>query len=384
MGSIIVGIWALIFGTGFMNGFLVGYMSNIINNDISNLQVHHPEFKSDYDVNLFIPEGKRKAEELRNMAGVKAVTTRIIVTGMIASPKKASGIQIRGVEPENEAAVTHLDSMVSDGQYFEGIRKNPIVIGSKLAENLKVKIRSKVVLTFNNAKGNITAAAFRVAGIVESSSLSINEGYAFVRQDDLDRVLELGGEIHEIAVVTDPLLDEATIVEAYKSNNPEDLAETWREIAPELAYMEEMYSSMLYVLMAIIMVALVFGIVNTMLMAVLERFRELGMLMAVGMTKIRVFLMVMLETLYLGIVGAPFGLLLGWLTIGYYASVGVDMSNYAEGLESFGYSSILYPYVQSSVYPQIVIAVLITAFVGAIYPAWKAVKLKPVEALHSI
>ena len=136
--------------------------------------------------------------------------------------------------------------------------------------------------------------------------------------------------------------------------------------------------------MAIIMVALVFGIVNTMLMAVLERFRELGMLMAVGMTKIRVFLMVMLETLYLGIVGAPFGLLFGWLTIGYYASVGVDMSNYSEGLESFGYSSILYPYVQGSVYPQIVIAVLVTAFIGAIYPAWKAVKLKPVEALHSI
>ena len=108
------------------------------------------------------------------------------------------------------------------------------------------------------------------------------------------------------------------------------------------------------------------------------------MLMAVGMTKIRVFLMVLIETLYLGIVGAPMGLLVGWLTIYYYEGAGVDLSNYSEGLESFGYSSILYPYVQNEAYFQIAIAVMITSLVGAIYPALKAVKLKPVEALHSI
>ena len=108
MGSIIVGIWALIFGTGFMNGFLVGYMANIINNDISNVQIHNREFKTDYDVALFIPEGKNKAEALKSYAGVKDVTTRMIVNGMIASPKKASGIQIRGIDVEQEARVYEL------------------------------------------------------------------------------------------------------------------------------------------------------------------------------------------------------------------------------------------------------------------------------------
>ena len=132
------------------------------------------------------------------------------------------------------------------------------------------------------------------------------------------------------------------------------------------------------------MLALVFGIVNTMLMAVLERMRELGMLMAIGMNKIRVFFMVVVETIYLSTIGAPLGLIVSWLTIKYYQNVGVDLSNYSEGLESFGYSSILYPYVQPDAYIQIAIAVMVTAFIGAMYPAWKAVKLKPVEALHSI
>ena len=384
MGAMVVGIWALIFGTGFMNGFLVGYMANIINNDVSNIQVHNPEFKKDYEVKYFIPDGHKKAEEMREWPGVRGATTRMIVNGMIASPKKASGIQIRGIDVVNEAIVTNLDSIISEGTYFAGIKRNPIVIGSKLAENLKVKLRSKVVLTFNNADGDITAAAFRIVGIVTTSSLNISQRYAFVRQQDLDKILGMNGQVHEIAIITDPLVEEAGIVEKYRAAYNHDLIESWREIAPELAFMQEMYGSMLYVLMGIIMAALVFGIVNTMLMAVLERFRELGMLMAVGMNKIRVFTMVLLETLYLGIVGAPLGLLVGWLTIYYYKSVGVDLSNYSEGLESFGYSSILYPYVQSDAYLQIAIAVMVTALIGAIYPAWKAIKLKPVEALHSI
>jgi len=384
MGSIVVGIWALLFGSGFMNGFMVGYMANIIENDVSNIQVHHPEFKKDFEIRYFIADGEEKAIQLRNWEGVNGATTRTLVNGMIASPKKASGVQIRGIDVINEAIVTKLDSIISEGTYFEGIKKNPIIIGKKLAENLKVKLRSKVVLTFNDYEGDITAAAFRIVGIVKSSSLNINGLYAFVKQEDLKRILGIGNEIHEIAVVTEPFFEESSIIEQYNSTYNNDLAESWREIAPQLALMQEMYGSMLYVLLIIIMLALVFGIINTMLMAVLERMKELGMLMAIGMTKIRVFIMVLLETLYLGVIGAPLGLLAGWLTISYYRNTGVDLSNYSEGLEAFGYSSILYPYVEGSAYIIVTIGVIITALIGAIYPAWKAVKLNPVEALHKI
>lgn len=383
LGSIVVGIWALVSAVGFMNGFIVGYMADIINHDISNIQIHHPEFKKDKEVRFTIPNGKQKVEEIDTWEGVQAATTRVLVNGMIASPKKASGVQVRGIIPEMESAVTELDSLIGEGAYFEGISRNPVLIGKKLSEKLDVKVRSKVVLTFTDAHSNITSAAFRVAGIIESSSINLNEGYAFVLQEDLMRLLGID-EVHELAILTDPHTDESQIIQKYQERYPNDLAESWKEIAPELALMQEMYSSMLYVLITIVMIALVFGILNTMLMAVLERFKELGMLMAVGMAKLKVFLMVLIETIYLGILGAPFGLALGWLTIKYFTLNGIDLSEYSEGLESFGYGSILYPYIENSTYLTIAIAVIITAFVGAIYPAWKAVKLKPVEALHKI
>ena len=385
MGSIIVGVWAMLFGTGFMNGFLVGYMAEIIDRDISNIQVHNPEFKKDYDVQFYIKDGEEKAAEIRTWEGVRGVTTRTIVNGMISSPKKASGVQIKGIDLKNESIVTQLDSLIAEGAYFEGIKRNPVVIGSKLAENLSVKLRSKVVLTFNDGDGNITAGAFRVVGIAKSSSIAINEMTAYVRQDDIKRLIGLGDNlIHEIAIITDPLIEESTIVEKYNAELNTDLVETWREIAPELALMDEMYGSMLYVLMGIILFALIFGIINTMLMAVLERFKELGMLMAVGMNKVRVYFMILIETVFLGIVGAPIGLLAGWYTIYHYETNGVDLSNYSEGLESFGYASILYPYLETNVYIIVTIGVVFTAVIAALYPAWKAVKLKPVEALHKI
>jgi ABC-type antimicrobial peptide transport system permease subunit len=241
-----------------------------------------------------------------------------------------------------------------------------------------------VVLTFNNINGDITAGAFRIIGIVKSSSLNISQLYAYVKQDDLNNLLEIGDEIHEIAIVTMPHVIDSTIVNHYNATYDGDLAEGWRQISPELAFMDEMYGSMLYVLMAIIMTALIFGIVNTMLMAVLERTRELGVLMAVGMNRGKIYMMIMLETIYLALVGAPIGLLVGWLSIKYYQHVGVDLTNYSEGLEAFGYSSILYPYLDSNTYLIVTIGVIVTAIIGAMYPAWKATRLNPVEAIHTI
>jgi len=132
------------------------------------------------------------------------------------------------------------------------------------------------------------------------------------------------------------------------------------------------------------MIALAFGIINSMLMAVLERIKELGMLMAVGMNKTRVFSMIVLETLFLCAVGGPLGLLSGYYTVELFAKIGIDLSAYSEALKEFGYDSVLYPFVEPSAYLQIALGAVLTAFLAALYPAYNAIKLNPAEALHKI
>ena len=132
------------------------------------------------------------------------------------------------------------------------------------------------------------------------------------------------------------------------------------------------------------MLALIFGIINTMLMAVLERNRELGMLMAVGLNKGKVFSMIVLETLLLGIVAAPIGLLLAWLTITYFGEKGIDLGAFSASMEQFGLSTKVYTELPTKYYWSLAISVLVTALLASLYPAWKAIKLRPVEAIRKI
>lgn len=384
IGSIIVGIWSITFLSGFMNGFMNGFVENAIKHEYANLQVHHPKFKEDYEIKYFIPDGKMIAAKISRLPQTKAVTARSVTNGMIASAKKASGVQILGIDPSKEAAVTQLDSLLNDGKYFEGVKRNPILIGDKLASNLGVKIRSKLVLTFQDINGNITAGAFRVVGILKSSSVKINEGTAYVKKSDLNKLLEIGDEIHEIAIKTETAESQELLKSQLLVNNPDLLTQDWKELAPTLNLMTIWFSRVLRILIVIVMTALAFGIVNTMLMSVLERFKELGILMAVGMNKTRVFVMILSETFMLSLVGGPLGMLAGYLTLSYFGVVGIDLSDYSDGLAAIGYDSILYPKITPNVYFEIAVGVVITSFIGALYPARKAVNLKPVEAIAKI
>ncbi len=382
--SIAIGIWALIFMISFMNSFMINYVKSQIQYETSHIQIHHPDFKTDYEIKYTIENADDILMELQKNQEVKDISVRSISNGMISSPRKAQGIRIRGVDPENEASLNQIDSFIIDGAYFEGIKRNPIVIGYKTAERLKVKVRSKVVLTFQDINGDIVAGAFRVVGIVHAKSPTYNDMTALVRRDDLNRLLGIGDSYHEIAVMMRSSKNGEEIAYSSKlaSEHSTLLIENWKELSPALEFFQTSSRSFLWILQIIVMIALIFGIINTMLMSVLERFKELGMLMAVGMNKKRVFSMIMLETLYLAVVGAPIGMLVSWLTMHYFEANGLDLSAYSEGLEQYGYDNVLYPFVHGITYVQVISGVFITCLIGSLYPALKAIRLKPVEALH--
>ena len=384
IGSIVVGIWALIFMLGFMNGFMISYINGSIKHEISHIQIHEPKFQDDYNIRFTIPNGLSLAESLQTDNRIKAVAPRSITNGMISSARKASGVKIYGVLPDRERSVTRLDSLVTAGTYFQSERKNPILIGKELAEELKVDLNSKVVLTFQDEEYNLVAGAFRVAGLLETTSPMINKATAYILMDDLNRIAGIGDGIHEIAIFLQHPEVESEVLPDLEASYPQLLVESWRSIAPELELFLSMTDSFLWVLIGIIMIALIFGIINTMLMAVLERYRELGMLMAIGMNKGRVYLMIVIETVFLSLVGGPLGILLGLLTMNWLGVQGIDLSAYSEGLREFGYSSILYPYIENWTYIYVTVGVIITALLGALYPAFKAIRLNPTEALHTV
>ncbi len=385
IGSIIVGIWALVFLLGFFEGQVQNYMGNVIQNETSHLQYHHPRFKDDFESALVIPNSADILEELRTDAEIKATSERIVLNGMLASSAAVQGVMAIGVEPLAEQEVTQLDNKIVEGAPLDPSSKNQLLISRRMADKLKVKLRSKLVLTFQTATQEISSAAFRVAGIYQSNKRLNDELYIYANISDLRRLAEIpGSAAHEIAVVLHNF-DEVEVKTIALSERHQDvLVENYRQLSPDLELMNSQIKINMTVMIVIFMLALIFGIINTMMMAVLERMRELGMLMAIGMNKGKVFLMVCLETLLISVIGAPVGIFLGFITIEILNRKGISLARWSAALEEFGMSDLVRPSLDASNYVLVAMAVVITGLLASIYPSIKATRLRPVEALRKI
>jgi ABC-type lipoprotein release transport system permease subunit len=315
---------------------------------------------------------------------VKAVSVRSIVNGMLRSSRGARGLTIRGIDSSDELLVTEMDKKLVEGKFFTEGRKNEIIISQVLADKLKLKLRKKVVLQFQDLNKDITAGAFRIVGIYKTGNTLFDERMAMVRRSDLNRLIGREDIAHEVAILLEKKEALAAVGNQLKTSFPDLSVQSYREISPEVQLYESQIDVSATIFTVIFMLALIFGIINTMLMAVLERNRELGMLMAVGMNKSKVFSMIVLETLFLGLIAAPIGLVLGWLSINYFGKKGIDLSAFSQSIEQFGLSTQIYTELAPKYYISLAFSVLITALLAALYPAWKAIRLKPVEAIRKI
>lgn len=385
LGSVILGLWMGAFMMAYAYGMMNQRLKDAVENEVSHLQIHHPDFGRDKEAKYVIDQSTELLETIQNDVQVKAATARVVTMGMVSSAKASTGAKFIGILPDEENKVIGLADKIAEGSYLKNNSRNKVVIGEKLATKLKVKLRSKIVLSFPDEDGDIIAGAFRIIGIYKSYNTGYEEMNLFVNAPDLATLLDIPDQFHEIAaLIKDPdALD--LYAEELKTKHPEIQVETWKELSPELGLMIESFDQYLVIFLIIILLALSFGIINTMLMAVLERVREIGMLMAIGMNKLRVFGMVFLETLLLVLMAAPIGLFAAYLTISYLGEVGMDLSSvYDEGYATLGFKSYIFPTLETQYYFRIMGLVLIAAILSSIYPAFTAIRLNPVEAIRKI
>lgn len=386
MCAIVVGLFGGLFSSALMNGMVEQRIKTAIENEAANIQVHHKNFQLNKELDDTIFNLKALEQALDTSAGISGWSARLKITAMAGTASSGTGVMILGIDPERERQVTGIWRSIADtaGSWFTDNKVNSMVIGEKLATKLKTKLRSKIVLTFQGADQSMVAAAFRVAGIYSTGNTSFDERYVFVRYAELKPILGFEADkAHEIAIALKDDRMNDQIKTGLQKAFPDLSIMSWKELMPDLGLMSDFTTQMLYIIMIIILLALCFGIINTMLMAVMERTRELGMLMAVGMNKIRIFKMIMLETVLLSLSGGLTGMVISAVIIQIFASVGVDLSAFAKGLEQMGYSAIIYPGLEPSFYIGLTVLVIIAGIISSLIPARKALRLHPVEAIRT-
>ncbi|TSA24017.1 MAG: ABC transporter permease [Bacteroidetes bacterium] len=385
--AITCGLFGGVFSSAVMKGTGEQRIKEAVSRETAHIQLHNPKYIEDNEVKYTIDDQPAELTAmLDSLPQIGAWSSRIKFPAMASSANASTGVMIYGVDPEKGRMVSEISAMICDscGTYLDGERKNQIVVGQALAHKLKLRLRSKIVLTFQDINGNLTGAAFRICGLYRTNNSVFDEMSVFVAKADIAPLLAMdAGEFQEVAVrLTDA--DEMNQVQQELADRfPELLVRTWKQVDPLVGVMADFMDVWLYMFMAIILLALGFGIINTMLMVILERTRELGMLTAIGMNKRRVFLMIMLESVYLSLTGALIGMALGYLLTIWTAYTGIDLSNFAQGLEKIGYSPILYPYLDVKFFITLTVMVILIGILASIYPARKALKLNPAEAVRT-
>lgn len=406
MMAIALGLFSGLAMMAFSWGISESRTRDVITTQTSHFQVHTTGYELGEEVQHFLEDGPALQRELDALPGVTHTSARVLASGMLESTKGNFAIQIRGINPEQEASLTGLDSRVIGGKYLPESRRPTALIGEALAKKIGVmpkdapeveasevaepaeeptfNFRRNLVIRFQNAAGEITSSKFKVAGVYQAQNSNLEESQVFVKSEDLQRIIGKENDYQEIAVMLDDIALTESVSSQFAEDHPELNIKTWSQLAPELEFMSNSFDASMRIFIGIILLALAFGIINTMLMAVMERTRELGMLMSIGMGRMKVFGMIMLETIFLTIVGAPLGLLAGWGFTKYFGKAGIDLSQFEQGLDSFGMSSMVFPNLPSTYYLEVLIMVVVTALLAAIYPARRALKLNPAEAVRAI
>jgi ABC-type lipoprotein release transport system permease subunit len=384
LSAIGVGVWAMIFMTALTRGMVDQMIVDGIKALPGHVQMHNPDYLDDPSINNRIPISDDELQEKFGAAGFVAWASRVKVPAVITSERDSRGITLLGIDPAAERDLMFVDYEQVEGRFLEDENDNGIVIGQKLADTLETEIGKRVVVMSQDPDNDIADRGFRVVGLYEASTGAVEEAYAFVGKATAQKMLRIEGGTSEVVFVGDDYRNVDTVYEfVLAAVDNTVVVNRWYDVDTYLGTMMNVMDGFVLVWVIVIFLALSFGLVNTLLMAVFERVREIGLMLALGMKPASILGQIIIESMLLLVLGLAIGDLLAFATI-VPLEGGIDISFVGEGMEMFGAASVLYPKIYMNDIVLANVVVLVLGFLASLSPAWRASRYEPVEALTKV
>ncbi len=377
----------------FMLSFQFGSYADMIKFSLrihtGHLQIKAEGYQKDKDIRKVVSNPKAVAGILDKRPDVADYTFRANAFSLLSSKNRTYGVMVSGIDPVREGRVTTIKSVIRQGKYLTAGDTNQTIIGQLLAENLKVGIGDDLVLLGQARDGSVAASMLTVTGIFSSGETDMDRSLALITLDTFDRLYFMRGAVHEVVAVCPALGDvkpaQTAIqkaVDGLDSRYPLRVW-NWEELIPGLlqGIKIDFFSGVIFYLIMVIVVA--FSILNTFLMAVFERTREFGVMLALGVTHGRLTRLLLLESSILCAVGMAVGITAGALITLYFEHRGIHISGAAEILKSYGLPEVLRPRLSWVTLVSGPAVVFVVTFLTALYPALRARLLKPAEAMRA-
>ncbi|HNP36259.1 MAG TPA: ABC transporter permease [Woeseiaceae bacterium] len=384
LAAVAIGIWAMIFMTALTQGMVNEMVKDGVSALPGYVQVHQPDYLDDPNINNLIPTPDSEIAARFGSAGLVQWASRIKVPAVLSSERETRGVTLLGIDPGQEHGMTFIHEDNIDGRFLADAADDGIVIGRNLAKTLDTGVGKRVVIMSQDLANNIADRGFRVIGLFGADMQSYEDTYVFVGKSTLQRLLDVGDRVTEIAVMGDDYRNVGPLVDKVKALTGDNVVvQPWTELDPYLGTMLKVMDGFVLVWVIVIFLALSFGLVNTLVMAVFERVREIGLMLALGMKPMSILGQILIESMLLLLFGMLIGNGLAWLSIN-PLQAGIDISFVGQGMEMFGASSVLIPQLRLQ---DVLLAngvVLLLGFLASLSPAWRASRYQPIEAITKV
>lgn len=384
--AIAVGQAALLASQGLMRGYGDNIQQAITGPMVGHVQIHAPKYREDRSTDLVLDGVAAMAGKVAALPGVTSAAPRIYAPVLIAPERQAFVATVVGVDL---AAECQAFGLLSERQ--EPLASGQVLIGYRLARLAEIRVGQEVAIVGQAADGSLANDLYTVQGIVKGPVDLVNQSGVVMGLADAQKLLAMPDQAHELIVRTAGLKEVPALVAALRADP--DLASldiaTWRELVPELTMIVDMVDRVGYFILALILVAAIAGIANTLMMATYERLHEFGMLLALGCTPRRIIRLILAEAAWLGSVGVAVGTVFGGVFLAVTRRTGIDMSSWGgTSVSDLAYAGMRLPL---EIYPRItaldpivgLVSVVLVSLLAASWPAWLAGRLDPMEAMRA-
>jgi putative ABC transport system permease protein len=383
--AVVIGVWSMVFLGALMRGVVQGMIQNGIKTLTGHVQVHQIEYSQDPSVEHRIRGVKRiKAAIAGQLPAHSSLSCRVRVNAVASNARHNGGVTLVGIDPQDEARVSFIGSSIAQGRYLQPDDDDAILIGRALAERFETRLGRKLILMAQDTTGRIASRAFRIRGIFRAEMEATEKNFVFVTRRAAQKMLGMDDAVSEIAIVLPAHGQAADVAQRLQQlfAGRDIVVTTWRQALPLLNSYLSLYNNFILIWFVVVFVAMAFGIVNTTLMAVFERMREFGLLKALGMRPRRIVRGILTESFFILVGGMALGDLLGLTTCWGFSIKGIDLSALAQGVEYAGISRVIFPVVAAGDLINANLVVLGLGLLVSCYPALRAARFTPVEAMR--
>ncbi|MEJ2345355.1 MAG: FtsX-like permease family protein [Gammaproteobacteria bacterium] len=375
-----VGVWSLTSSSALMQAWSASSLNAGLRNMTGQGQIHATGYRDDPSVTHRMPMPSGRLLHLLDDAKVAHWAPRVSVPAVIQSEYETYPVTLTGIVPARERGLSFIADTISRGHYLKGADDSGLLLGRKLAARLHTALGRRVVLMSQGAGGALAERGFRVVGIF-SSNPDNETNLVFTGLATSQAMLGLHGTITGVSFNLHDIAGLNGYIGDLRAAAPQLDIQPWSTLLPLVDAITKLSDSFVWIWLAIMFALLAFGIVNTLLMSLFERTRELGLLQALGLKPRLIFLQVLLETVLLVGIGVAVGLLAGGATI-YAFHGGLDLGFLAAGAQWLGAGQVLYPRFVAGEFFGTGLLIWVLGVGASLWPAWRTVRKTPIDAIN--